>query len=258
MPLEVPVLTVADASAWAKWLSGSATTSRGVWLTLAKKNVTQPTSLTYEQALDEALCYGWIDGQRRKGDEKTFGQRFTPRTATSIWSQRNVGYITRLENEGRMTELGRKAVEAAKADGRWDAAYGGPANAAPPPEFLAAVAAIPKAQATWDNLSKQNRFAIYFRLSSLKTAAGKEKRMAAYVEMLARGETIHPQKEPGKVVSKNPTPATTPKAVPTSKRARESSKTTTAARKQNAATPLETRGAARRSARLSRANDTPE
>ncbi|KAI1737901.1 hypothetical protein F4680DRAFT_202041 [Xylaria scruposa] len=194
MPADLPVLTVADTAAWANWLVHSAAVSKGVWLTLAKKGNTVPTSLTYAQALDEALCQGWIDGQARGGDECTYSQRFTPRTPKSLWSARNVQHIARLEKEGRVTALGRAAVDAAKADGRWDGAYAGQSTAEPPPEFLAAVAAVPEARAMWDCLTRSNRFAIYFRLNALKTQAGRERRIAAFVEMLARGETLYPQK----------------------------------------------------------------
>ncbi|KAI0545104.1 hypothetical protein F4679DRAFT_488203 [Xylaria curta] len=195
MPADLPVLTVADAAAWANWLVHSAAVSKGVWLTLAKKGNTVPTSLTYAQALDEALCQGWIDGQARRGsDERTYSQRFTPRTPKSLWSARNVQHVARLEKEGRVTALGRAAVDAAKADGRWDGAYAGQSTAEPPPEFLAAVAAVPEAQAMWDCLNRSNRFAIYFRLNALRTQAGRERRIAAFVEMLARGETLYPQK----------------------------------------------------------------
>ncbi|KAK5766094.1 hypothetical protein LTS12_003840 [Elasticomyces elasticus] len=194
MPVELPNLTVADVAVWARWLVSNASTSPGVWLTLAKKSVTNPTSLTYAQALDEALCNGWIDGQARKRDELTYTHRFTLRTAKSQWSKRNVGHIARLELEGRMYDAGRKAVEAAKADGRWDAAYAGQASIEAPKDLLEAIVASPKAKATWDLLNKQNRFAICYRLSSLKTPAGRRKRIVATVEMLANGESHHPQK----------------------------------------------------------------
>ncbi|KAI0189283.1 hypothetical protein F4808DRAFT_44624 [Astrocystis sublimbata] len=195
MPIELPVLTVVDAAAWASWLVRSAASSKGVWLTLAKRGNTSPTSLTYGQALDEALCQGWIDGQARAGDERTYAQRFTPRAPKSLWSARNVEHVARLSKEGRVGPLGRAAVDAAKADGRWDAAYAGQSNAECPPEFLAAVAAVPDAQAMWDCLNKSNRFAIYFRLKALKTEKGKEKRIQAFVDMLARGESLLPQKQ---------------------------------------------------------------
>ncbi|KAI1346293.1 hypothetical protein F5Y01DRAFT_298131 [Xylaria sp. FL0043] len=197
MPVELPVLTIADAAAWATWLVRNAATSKGVWLTLAKKGNTTPTSLTYAQALDEALCQGWIDGQARGGDDRTYSQRFTPRTAKSLWSRRNIANVARLEKEGRVTALGRAAIDAAKADGRWDAAYAGQAAAEVPPEFLAAVAAVPAAQEMWDGLNRSNRFAVYFRLNALKTKAGRERRIRAFVEMLARGECLVPQKQKG-------------------------------------------------------------
>ncbi|TGJ83015.1 hypothetical protein E0Z10_g5737 [Xylaria hypoxylon] len=195
MPVDLPVLTIADAAAWSNWLVRSVTSSNGVWLTLAKRGHTVPTSLTYAQALDEALCQGWIDGQARGGDERTYSQRFTPRTPKSLWSRRNVENVARLDKEGRVTAVGRAAIDAAKADGRWDAAYAGQSTAEPSPEFLAAVAAVPDAQAMWDTLNRSNRFAIYFRLHALKTQAGREKRIAAFVEMLARGESLLPQKQ---------------------------------------------------------------
>ncbi|KAK3719734.1 hypothetical protein LTR37_004271 [Vermiconidia calcicola] len=194
MPIELPVLTIANATAWTQWLIREANISKGVWLTLAKKGVTQPTSLTYEQALEEALCHGWIDGQARRGDEKTWSQRFTPRTAKSVCSQRNVGKIARLEDEGRMFPRGRVEVEKAKQDGRWEAAYAGQATMAPSAALSAAIAKIPEAQATWDVLTKQNRFAFCHRLAALKTEARREKRIAATVDMLSRGETPYPQK----------------------------------------------------------------
>src|SRR5213080_3711084 len=113
-------LIVVDAPAWHDWLRENHAESDGAWLVLAKKNVTTPTSLTYDEALEEALCHGWIDGQRRGRDDKTFLQRYTPRRAQSMWSQRNVGLIARLEQDGRMQDAGRAEVERAKADGRWD------------------------------------------------------------------------------------------------------------------------------------------
>jgi len=250
MPAELSVLTVADATAWSSWLARSAATSKGVWLTLAKKGNTVPTSLTYAQALDEALCQGWIDGQARGGDERTYSQRFTPRTAKSLWSRRNVDHIARLEKEGRVTALGRAAVDAAKADGRWEAAYAGQATAEPPPEFLAAVAAVPEAQAMWDVLTRQNRFAIYFRLNALKTQAGKEKRIAAFVEMLARSEAPYPQKEQPAASRTAPTKTRAPKAA---SRARKPA----AIREQRPLPPLNDGQALRRSRRLRKATEPP-
>lgn len=188
MPVEVPVLTVANATAWGQWLAREASKSSGVWLTLAKKGTKAPTSLTMEEALEDALCYGWINGQGRRRDERTTSQRFTPRKERSAWSKRNVGIAERLEAEGRMQDAGRAAIEAAKADGRWAAAYDATASSAPP-DFLAALEKFPTAKQTWQELNSQNRYAIYFRLIALKTPAGREKRIQAFVDMLARGET---------------------------------------------------------------------
>ncbi|MGH8893905.1 MAG: YdeI/OmpD-associated family protein [Actinomycetes bacterium] len=122
MAAELPDLTVADAAAWRSWLGRHHAGPTGVWLTLAKKGTTEPTSLTYDQALDEALCHGWIDGQAKGGQGGTYRQRFTPRRARSSWSRRNVGIVDRLTGEGRMHPAGLAEVERAKADGRWDGA----------------------------------------------------------------------------------------------------------------------------------------
>ncbi|KAK3113308.1 hypothetical protein LTR53_009525 [Teratosphaeriaceae sp. CCFEE 6253] len=189
MPADLAVLIVADAAAWSRWLLRNASCSPGVWLTLAKKNTTEPTSLTYAQALDEALCQGWIDGQARSVDAVTFAHRFTRRTRQSQWSQRNVNHVVRLEQGGRMRPAGREAVEAAKADGRWEAAYAGSASIEPPDELLTAVEAVPKAKTAWDALNRQDRYLICYRLGALKTAAGRRKRIVATVESLSRGET---------------------------------------------------------------------
>ncbi|KAI0104066.1 bacteriocin-protection, YdeI or OmpD-associated-domain-containing protein [Hypoxylon sp. NC0597] len=205
MPVELPVLTVSNAADWSDWLFRNGGTSKGVWLTLAKKVGTSLTSLTYAQALDKALCHGWIDGQVRKGNgdeaSTSYAQRFTPRTAQSSWSKRNIENVARLEKANRMTEAGRHAVSAAKADGRWENAYAGQATAELPPEFLAAVAAVPTAQVTYESLTRQNRFAIYYRLNALKTQAGRERRIVALVDMLARGQTPYPQKKRVRVSS---------------------------------------------------------
>ncbi|TCC40627.1 YdeI/OmpD-associated family protein [Kribbella speibonae] len=187
-------LIVVDAAAWLRWLHENHQESDGVWLVLAKKNVTTPTSLTYDEALEEALCHGWIDGQRRGRDEQTFIQRYTPRRARSLWSQRNVGLIARLETEGRMRPAGRAEVERAKADGRWDKAYGGSSAQEVPDDLAAALAAEPRAQAMFEILTSANRFAVVFRVNDAKRPETRARRIALYVEQLARGETIYPQK----------------------------------------------------------------
>jgi uncharacterized protein YdeI (YjbR/CyaY-like superfamily) len=190
---ELTELIVADAAAWRGWLGEHHADPAGVWLVLAKKTTTDPTSLTYDQALDEALCHGWIDGQVRSRNETTFRQRFTPRRARSPWSKRNVGIIERLLAEGRMHAAGLVAVEQAKADGRWEAAYAGQATMEVPPDLGAALAAEPRAQAMFDILTSQNRYAVLYRIQSGKRADTRARRIDQFVAMLARGETIHPQ-----------------------------------------------------------------
>ena len=191
---ELPRLIVADAAAWARWLGEHHRDPTGVWLVLAKKGTREPTSLTYDQALDEALCHGWIDGQVRGGDERTYRQRFTPRRARSPWSQRNVGIATRLVAEGRMRPPGSAEIERAKADGRWDQAYAGQAGIEMPPDLAAALAAQPQAQAMWATLTSQNRYAILYRIGTAKRAETRADRIDRFVAMLLRGETVHPQK----------------------------------------------------------------
>jgi uncharacterized protein YdeI (YjbR/CyaY-like superfamily) len=191
---DLPELTVADASAWRTWLAEHHDDLNGVWLVLAKKGTTTPTSLTYEQALDEALCYGWIDGQVRRRDESTFKQRFTPRRARSTWSRRNVGHVERLAREGRMHPAGVAHVERAKADGRWEAAYAGQATIEMPPDLAEALAAEPRARAMFEILTSQNRYAVLYRIDTAKRSSTRARRIEQYVAMLARGETIYPQK----------------------------------------------------------------
>src|SRR6476659_1887448 len=128
MPDELAELIVPDTAAWRAWLEAHHADSPGVRLVLAKKGTTEPTSLSYDQALDEALCYGWIDGQVKRRDEGTYYQRFTPRRARSPWSKRNVGIAGRLDEEGRMHAAGQAEIERAQADGRWEAAYAGAAT----------------------------------------------------------------------------------------------------------------------------------
>ena len=194
MAADIPELIVADAAAWRLWLGEHHASRDGVWLVLAKKGVAQPTSLTYAQALEEALCHGWIDGQAAPGDSATYRQRFTPRRSRSRWSARNVGIIGRLRTEGRMHPAGEAEVERAQADGRWDAAYGGAAFSAVPPDLAAALRAQPRAQAMFDILTSQNRYSILFRIGGAKQASTRARRIDQFVTMLARGETVHPQK----------------------------------------------------------------
>jgi uncharacterized protein YdeI (YjbR/CyaY-like superfamily) len=190
---ELPELIVADAGDWRSWLADHHQDSTGVRLVLAKKGTDQPTSLTYDQALDEALCHGWIDGQVRRRDEATYLQRFTPRTRKSAWSRRNVGLAEELIADGRMRPAGLAAIEQARADGRWAAAYAGPATIEVPADLVEALEANPGARSMFDRLSSQNRYAILYRLDQAKRADTRSRRLTEYVDMLARGETIHPQ-----------------------------------------------------------------
>jgi uncharacterized protein YdeI (YjbR/CyaY-like superfamily) len=193
MAVESPELIVRDAAAWREWLGENHPDPDGVWLVLAKKGTEKPTSLTYDQALEEALCHGWIDGQARRRDEATYRQRFTPRRKRSAWTKRNTGIAERLRAEGRMHPAGHAEVERAKADGRWEAAYAGPASIEVPPDLTEALAAEPKAQAMFETLNSQNRYAILYRIATAKRADTRARRIGEFVAMLARGETVHPQ-----------------------------------------------------------------
>lgn len=188
-----PELIVAGVTHWRAWLRRNHVASDGVWLVLARKGTTHPTSLTYQQALEEALCHGWIDGQVKSRDAATFQQRWTPRRARSIWSARNVGIATTLIAEGRMKPAGLAEIERAKADGRWDRAYGGPAMKEPPADLAAALVADAAAQATFDSLNAQNRYAVLFRLASAPSARARAQRLAKLMTLLNRGETPYPQ-----------------------------------------------------------------
>jgi uncharacterized protein YdeI (YjbR/CyaY-like superfamily) len=194
---DLPELIVEDAAAWSAWLAGRHAEAAGVWLVLAKRGGTSPTRLTYDEALEEALCHGWIDGQVRSRDEGTYKQRFTPRRPRSAWSKRNVEIAERLIGEGRMQPAGNAAIERARADGRWEAAYTGPATIEVPDDLAAALAAEPKAAAAFERLTSQNRYAILYRLATARQAKTRSRRLVELVAMLARGETIHPQRRSG-------------------------------------------------------------
>jgi uncharacterized protein YdeI (YjbR/CyaY-like superfamily) len=190
---ELPELIVLDARAWTRWLAKHHT-EPGVWLVLAKKGTSEPTSLRYQEALEAALCHGWIDGQVLRRDDTTYFQRFTPRRKRSGWSKRNVGLAERLITEGRMHPAGQAEIDRAKADGRWDAAYGGPGEIETPPELDRAFRAEPEARARFDRLTAQNRYAILYRVATAKRADTRIRRAEEFVAMLLRGETPYPQK----------------------------------------------------------------
>ncbi|MEA2346238.1 MAG: hypothetical protein QOG62_25 [Thermoleophilaceae bacterium] len=191
---DLPEMVFPDTEAWRLWLEEHHADKRGIWLVLAKKGTSEPTSMGYQEALQEALCQGWIDGQTKRRDDATFMQRFTPRRARSPWSARNVKIADRLVAEGRMKPAGVAEMERAKADGRWEVAYAGPATIEMPDDLTAALAANPRAQAMFEILTSQNRYAILYRIGQVKREATRAAKIETFVAMLARGETVHPQK----------------------------------------------------------------
>ncbi|WP_348786994.1 YdeI/OmpD-associated family protein [Leifsonia sp. NPDC080035] len=193
MAAEPDPLILPDVAAWRAWLDVNEEESDGVWLVLAKKGVTDPTSLTYAEALDEALCSGWIDGQRKSRDDTTFLQRYTPRRRTSIWSKRNIGLVAELIEAGRMRERGHAEIERAKGDGRWERAYAGPATIEVPDDLAAALTAAPAAAELFGRLNGQNRFAVLHRVHTAPSPTSRANRIAKLVGMLERGETPYPQ-----------------------------------------------------------------
>jgi uncharacterized protein YdeI (YjbR/CyaY-like superfamily) len=185
------------AAAFEKWMATHHARESEIWLKIHKKSSGLPT-VDYAHALDVALCYGWIDGLKKSFDEQSFLQRFTPRTAKSMWSQVNREHVARLIGAGRMTPHGEKHIAAAKADGRWDAAYAPireTSRESLPADLRAAIEADLRALQTFSTLSKQNLFALAFRTNNMKTPAGRARKIESLVAMLARGETIVPQKK---------------------------------------------------------------
>ena len=178
--------------AFETWLHANHDREPEIWIKIHKKASGLP-SITYDEALDVVLCWGWIDGIRKRFDEQSFLQRYTPRGRKSLWSRINVDNVARLIREGRMTEHGLRHVEAAKADGRWARAYGSARDMRIPDDLQAAIDAEPKAREMLGKLSAQNRFALAFRVHNMKTEAGRRQKIATFVEMLKRGETIYPQ-----------------------------------------------------------------
>ena len=181
------------AESFYKWLGRSHDKADEVWIKIHKIG-SGLKSITPKEAIDVVLCWGWIDGLRKGLDDKSFLQRYSPRTKKSVWSQINVDNVARLIKEGLMTEHGLKQVEAAKADGRWDRAYR-VKDAKMPADLQAAIDAEPKARRMFEQLSAQNRFALVFRTQNMKTEAGRRRKIESFVDMLKRGKTIHPQKK---------------------------------------------------------------
>jgi len=181
-----------DAGSFYKWLRKHGDTEDELWIKIHKVD-SGLKSITPKEAIDAALCWGWIDAVRKGFDDKSYLQRYTPRGRKSIWSQINVDNVARLIQEGRMTGHGLEAVEAAKSDGRWDRAYKSGKAMTVPDDLQDAIDAEPKAKEMLASLSAQNRFALAFRVHNMKTEAGRKKKIETFIEMLKRGETIYPQ-----------------------------------------------------------------
>ena len=173
------------------WMEKNHTAAEGIWLRYFKK-ASGEKCVTYAEALDVALCFGWIDGQMKPLDERSWLQRYTPRRAKSQWSKRNTLHVDRLIKDGAMTAAGLKAVEAAKADGRWEAAYSSPGSATPPEDFLKALAKNKKAKAFFESLNKVNIYAIVYRLETARKPEIRAKRMKLILSMMRQGEKFHP------------------------------------------------------------------
>jgi len=187
---DLPTKAFTSTKTFTTWLAKNHATSDGLWLKIAKKD-SGITSITYLEALDVALCYGWIDGQKAAYDGDWFLQRFTPRRAKSKWSKINRTKVTGLIERGLMQPAGQAEIDRAKADGRWDAAYGGQRTMEVPEDFLAALAKSKKASAFFETISRTNRYAILYRIHDAKKPETRAARIEKFVEMLKNGETIH-------------------------------------------------------------------
>ena len=187
---EQPIIAFVTAAEFRQWLARHHADHPGIWLKIAKK-ASGLASVTYAEALDEALCFGWIDGQRKSFDETAFLQKFTRRGRRSVWSKINAGHVARLDKEGRMRPAGRAAVTAAQADGRWDAAYHGSRTAAMPEDFLTALEREPAAKEFFLTLNKTQRYGFFFRITTAKKPETRRQRIADLVARLKRGEKLH-------------------------------------------------------------------
>lgn len=188
---DFPIIAFTSQKAWAKWLKANHLTSQGLWMQLAKKASGIP-SVTYVEAIETALCYGWIDGQKQSHNAEAWLQKFTPRGRKSIWSKINREKALSLIENGKMQAAGLAEVERAKQDGRWEQAYDSPGSATAPPDLQAALNHSPKAKAFFATLESRNRYAILWRVQTAKKAETRAKRIALFVEMLERGEKLHP------------------------------------------------------------------
>lgn len=175
---------------WERWLAKNHARSKGVWLRFFKKD-SGVVSTTHAEALDEALCYGWIDGQLKKYDEKSWLHKFTPRRAKSLWSKKNIEHVERLTKEGKMKAAGLTEVKEAKSDGRWKAAYDSPSKASIPEDFLSALSKNKKAKTFFETLNRANLYSIVWRLQTAQKPETRDRRMKAILEMLANGKKFH-------------------------------------------------------------------
>jgi uncharacterized protein YdeI (YjbR/CyaY-like superfamily) len=189
--LDLPVIAFESAQAWRKWLAAHYADSHGIWMRISKKGSEAP-SIKYDEALDEALCYGWIDGQKRVFDGESWIQKFTPRRARSGWSKRNTEHAERLVQAGRMEAAGLAEMKAAKQDGRWDRAYSSPRAATLPEDFLRELNKNGKAKAFYETLNKRNTYPIVYRLETARKPETRERRLKEILAMLERGEKFHP------------------------------------------------------------------
>jgi uncharacterized protein YdeI (YjbR/CyaY-like superfamily) len=189
--VELPVQPFASAAEWESWLREHHAELPGVWVKLAKKGSGVP-SVTFAEALDAALCYGWIDGQARSVDDSWYVQKFTPRRSRSTWSKRNRDKVAALIEAGRMQPAGLREIERAKADGRWDAAYDAPSTATVPDDLQRELDANPTAAEFFATLNSQNRYAILHRIQTARKPETRERRIKQFIEMLARSEKLYP------------------------------------------------------------------
>jgi uncharacterized protein YdeI (YjbR/CyaY-like superfamily) len=189
-PTDLPVHRFADQAAFEAWLEAEHERSPGIYVVIAKKGAPEPT-LKQAEMVEALLCFGWIDGRANRLDDHHFTTRVTPRRPKSVWSKKNVEWVGRLVEAGRMRPAGLAAVEAAKADGRWDRAYAGPASITVPDDLVAALDAEPAARSAFDALDGTNRYAVLWRVHTAASPQTRAKRIAALAQMLAEGRTIH-------------------------------------------------------------------
>lgn len=189
LPTDLPIKLFRTAAVWEKWLAAHAT-DKGAWLKIAKKGQ-GVASVTYHEALDIALCHGWVDGLKRSCDEQYFLQRFTPRRPKSLWSKLNIGRVERLVAGGRIAATGLREIEAAKADGRWQAAYDSASRIEVPDDLAAALAKQPRARKFFEQLDRTNRYSVLWRVQTAKKSETRAARIEKLVAMLAKGEKIH-------------------------------------------------------------------